>query len=554
MVSEPIYPLKQEGTPRLKPVVWTIAGSDSGGGAGIQADLATLNDLQCHACTVITAVTAQNSIMLDSVNPVDASILLAQLNCLLRDLPPDAIKIGLIADQTQLNMLANWLATELEEYKRLYDKQIPIILDPVMLASCGEALTSVVDYSVLKGLLTLITPNAKELSRLSGETAESIDDFADIAVQLAASLQTNLLLKGGDKGGFWDAEYAKDLFICRGVTDVSLSHQGRHFILSSPRSDNPNSHGCGCTLSSAIAAFSGHGYVLHDAILLAKAYVSQGIAHGQAFGKGAGPLARMGWPSDLAQFPHISTAGSDVNGLDNGCGSVIGRQSLPETLSFAQLTDPLDIYPVVDGVVLLESLLLSGATTVQLRLKVGKMLDEQRLEQEIIKAIALGRRYQAQVFINDHWQLALKHGAFGVHLGQEDLYDADLVQIAAKGLALGISSHGYFELKLAAQIKPSYIALGHIFVTTTKQMPSKPQGVRKLSRYAQLLAGHFPSVAIGGIDAQRLEDVKSTGVDGIAVVRAISHAASPVLAYQSLYHSWRYSSVPVDREVLAYEH
>lgn len=517
-----------DATPRSKPVVWSIAGSDSGGGAGIQADLATINGLQCHACTVITAVTAQNSVSVDGVYGVDENTLLAQLNCLLADLPPDAIKVGLLVNQAQLNCLARWLRSEFAIYQQKVAKKVPVILDPVMVASCGDTLTSMLDYSVLKEVITLITPNTKELQQLSGKGLKCADAFSDAAAQLAVDLYTNVLAKGGDKGGFWHDEYAKDLFICRNASHTSLTHQQRLFVLSSPRSNNPNCHGSGCTLSSAIAAFMAHDYVLHDAILLAKAYVSEGIAHAQQVGKGAGSLARMGWPTDLDLFPTILSG-------DN-------RPMLPVDLNFARLTYALNIYPVVDSVELLETLLLNDATTVQLRLKIGERFDEQMIEQQIVEAIALGRRYKAQVFINDHWQLALKHGAFGVHLGQEDLYDADLGQIASRGLALGISSHGYFELKLAAQINPSYIAIGHIFATTTKSMPSLPQGVTKLSRYVKLLSGHFPSVAIGGIDAQTLEEIAATGVDGFAVVRVITQAESPAVAYQFLSRLWMHSS------------
>ncbi|QYJ87738.1 bifunctional hydroxymethylpyrimidine kinase/phosphomethylpyrimidine kinase [Shewanella mesophila] len=514
--------------PRSKPVVWTIAGSDSGGGAGIQADLTTMNDLQCHACTVITAVTAQNSVSVDHIYPLDDSILLAQLNCLLNDLPPDAIKVGLLVNQAQLDCLVRWFRSELATYQQNVAKKIPIILDPVMVATCGDTLASMLDYSALRGVLTLITPNAKELEQLSGEGLKSTDKFSDAAEQLAIDLNTNVLAKGGDRGGFWHDKYAKDLFICRSASHTSLTHQQRPFVLSSPRSDNPNNHGSGCTLSSAIAAFMAHDYVLHDAILLAKAYVSAGIAHAQPIGRGAGSLARMGWPTDLALFPTI---------LSND-----DRPILPDDLNFTRLTYGLDIYPVVDSVELLETLLINGAVTVQLRIKIAENFNEQMLEQQIVRAIALGRRYKAQVFINDHWQLALKHKAFGVHLGQEDLFDADLVQIASKGLALGLSSHGYFELKLAAQINPSYIAIGHIFATTTKSMPSQPQGVVKLHRYVNLLSGHFPSVAIGGIDAHNLEDLAVTGVDACAVVRAITQAKSPAVAYQFLSRLWMHSS------------
>ena len=143
------------------------------------------------------------------------------------------------------------------------------------------------------------------------------------------------------------------------------------------------------------------------------------------------------------------------------------------------------------------------------------------------------------MFINDHWQLALKHGAFGVHLGQEDALVADLSALAANNIALGLSSHSYFEILLATQLNPSYIALGHIFATTTKQMPSKPQGLTKLACYVSLLNGHYPTVAIGGIDGDCLKEVAETGVDDVAVVRAITQAKDAAVAYKNLSQQWQ---------------
>ena len=134
-----------------------------------------------------------------------------------------------------------------------------------------------------------------------------------------------------------------------------------------------------------------------------------------------------------------------------------------------------------------------------------------------------------KVFVNDYWQLALKHGAYGVHLGQEDIEVADLKQLAEQGIALGLSTHGYYELLRIIQINPSYIALGHIFPTTTKQMPSKPQGLVRLALYQKLIDSipygdevGYPTVAIGGIDLKTARPVWDCGVTSLAVVRAIT--------------------------------
>lgn len=129
------------------------------------------------------------------------------------------------------------------------------------------------------------------------------------------------------------------------------------------------------------------------------------------------------------------------------------------------------------------------------------------------------------MFINDHWQLALEAGAYGVHLGQEDLAVADLHALAQAGVRLGLSSHGYFEILLALQLKPSYLALGPIFATATKDVAAPPQGLARLARYARLAAPHAPLVAIGGIGAGNLAEVLAAGVGSAAVVSAVTGAA-----------------------------
>lgn len=180
----------------------------------------------------------------------------------------------------------------------------------------------------------------------------------------------------------------------------------------------------------------------------------------------------------------------------------------------------LGLYPVVDSVVWIERLLGAGVRTLQLRIK-DKRDDE--VEADVIAAIALGRRYQARLFINDYWRLAIKHDAYGVHLGQEDLQDTDLQAIRAAGLRLGVSTHDDMEIDVAMAAKPSYIALGHVFPTQTKQMPSAPQGLTQLARHIARLAD-YPTVAIGGISLERAPDVLATGVGSIAVVSAITAA------------------------------
>ncbi|WP_243887671.1 bifunctional hydroxymethylpyrimidine kinase/phosphomethylpyrimidine kinase [Shewanella algae] len=524
-----------------RPIVWSIAGSDSGGGAGIQADLATFSNLGCHGCSVITTLTAQSSVAVTLTEAVSEEMLLAQLNALLGDLPPKAIKIGLLANQAQLQQLCDWLARHLPD--------VPLVVDPVMVASCGDALSKStamgaarLDYRPLAALSTVLTPNIHELALLSRSDIHDFPSWQDAATCLANELPCHLLAKGGDFEAGIARGLAEDLLLFKDLPHSSGLHQRQGFVLASPRQASSNNHGSGCTLSSAIAAFLAHDWILPDALILAKAYINGALAQSYRVGRGPGPLGRPGaclaaelmpviWP--LEDYPWANPA------------QVLGAPWLAAPTSadavsaegFKTLPHNLGIYPVVADVELLEVLLKAGCRTIQLRLK-GEVQPGSSAEQAIIRAIALGRQYQARVFINDHWQQAIAHGAFGVHLGQEDLSQASLEAIQGAGMALGLSSHGYFEALLALRHRPSYLALGHIFATTTKVMPSLPQGLARLGAYSETFGSLLPTVAIGGIDEHNLDAVKHTGVANVAVVRAITEAAEPVTAFRRLTQSW----------------
>lgn len=179
----------------------------------------------------------------------------------------------------------------------------------------------------------------------------------------------------------------------------------------------------------------------------------------------------------------------------------------------------IGLYPCVDSLLWLERLLDAGVSFLQLRIKTNE--SEEMPEEAIQAAIKLANTYGAILFINDFWELAIKYGAYGVHLGQEDLIHADLVAIQQAGLRLGVSTHNKDELAIALKIQPSYIALGHIFPTQTKVMPSKPQGLLNLKEQVAL-AKPYPTVAIGGIGMAEAPHVLATGVNGIALVSAIT--------------------------------
>ena len=188
--------------------------------------------------------------------------------------------------------------------------------------------------------------------------------------------------------------------------------------------------------------------------------------------------------------------------------------------TFPSVPQRLGLYPVVDSVEWIARLLEAGVRTIQLRIKDKH---DEDVEADIVAAIKLAKQYEARLFINDYWQLAIKHHAYGVHLGQEDMDVADLDAIRDAGLRLGLSTHDNMEMDRARALRPSYIALGHVFPTNTKQMPSSPQGLVQLAEHIKTL-GDYPTVAIGGISMDRVPAVLATGVGSIAVVSAITHA------------------------------
>ncbi|MDD2879336.1 MAG: thiamine phosphate synthase [Rhodoferax sp.] len=203
-----------------------------------------------------------------------------------------------------------------------------------------------------------------------------------------------------------------------------------------------------------------------------------------------------------------------------------GLRPLPRKDAFAACPHQLGLYAVLPDAPWVGRMARAGVPTLQLRFKSD---DAAAVQREVAAAVQAVQGTGALLFINDHWQAALDTGAYGVHLGQEDLEGvgkADLAAIRAAGLRLGLSSHGYAEMQRADAVSPSYIALGAVYATTLKRMATPPQGPARLTMYAQLLRNHS-TVAIGGVDAARLPEVLASGVGSVAVVRALVAADQP---------------------------
>ena len=233
------------------------------------------------------------------------------------------------------------------------------------------------------------------------------------------------------------------------------------------------------------------GFLEHDAQCIAQAWDAQS--------QRTGVFDVQAWPCEPADF---------------------GLATTPSAQAFAQCPQALGLYAVLPDAAWVARMVDLGLPTVQLRFKSD---DAQAVQREVQAAVKAVQGSQSLLFINDHWQAAIDAGAYGVHLGQEDMQDAPLTRIREAGLRLGLSSHGYAEMRQAAQQEPSYMALGAVFPTTLKRMATAPQGLGRLKHYARLMR-HMPLVAIGGIDAAAMPAVLQTGVGSVAVVRAITGA------------------------------
>lgn len=475
------------------PIAWTIAGSDSGGGAGIQADLHSFQDFGVHGCTVITAVTAQNSTAITNIRATDPEQLMAQIDILDNDLPAQAIKLGMLANSAIIYCIANYLKT----YSGF------VVCDPVLRSSNHHSLLDSGAIHAFKQLLPridLLTPNIAEAETISGLRITTTQQLTDAAQAILALGVRGVLITGGH---FNPINNQRLDYYC---------DRDSHFWLAGENIATDHSHGSGCTLSSAITAAIAKGYCLADALVLAKAYISQGLRHSVQLGSGPGPVVHRGFPKQLEDLPSML---SEPHGLP---------------LTFAPCDDELGLYPVVDSIEWLEKLMPLGITTIQLRIKNPALaLDPNpnpnpKLSSTIAQAVSLAQKYQVKLFVNDHWQLAIEHGAYGVHLGQEDIQSADLTAIAEAGLRLGVSTHSYYEIARAHAIGPSYIAIGPIYPTKTKVMKFSERGLERLSQWVKLLKPRYSLTAIGGISLERAPGVLATGVKSCAVVTAITQA------------------------------
>jgi thiamine-phosphate pyrophosphorylase len=256
-------------------------------------------------------------------------------------------------------------------------------------------------------------------------------------------------------------------------------------------------------LTGALAAIN-MGFIESDAKVLGKAW--------SRMVQGDGGFDALKWPNRPEHFGLLPWT----------------RNMNPN--AFPECPMRLGLYGVMPDADWVKRMVDAELPTVQLRFKSE---DKYKIRKQIKEAVKATKDSQTLLFINDYWEQAIDEGAYGVHLGQEDMAIADLDKIRSAGLRLGLSTHGYAEMLYADHFCPSYIAMGAVFPTNLKKMPTAPQGLGRLYQYAKLMS-HYPLVAIGGIDEGSIRAVAKSGVGSVAVVRAITQAKDPKAAVKHL--------------------
>ncbi len=251
------------------PRILVIAGSDSGGGAGIQADIKTITMLGGHAMTAVTAITAQNTLGVQAVHQIPTAMVLAQIDSVVSDIGVDAVKIGMIGSAETANAVAD----------RLEAIDVPLVFDPVMISTSGHTLAdapTIAAFERLMRLASVVTPNLPELEALGGKEA-------------ILAHGCHLLAKGGHADGYW-------------IVDELLSPSGPLAHWQAKRIDTEDTHGTGCTLASGVATGLGQGLPIQDAVIRAIRFVRIALLNAPGLGQGHGP---MGHALGLSPFDEI---------------------------------------------------------------------------------------------------------------------------------------------------------------------------------------------------------------------------------------------------------
>ena len=477
----------------------TIAGSDPSGGAGIQADLKTFSALGVYGATAITAVTVQNTQSVKYVHKLPPQVVYDQIVAVMEDITVDAVKIGMVNDAETLDAIVRALTAYRPKF---------LVVDPVMVSTSGCALMQPDALAIMKERLLpmadLVTPNLPEAWTLAG-TDTSVDDAAQAILRLGVKA---LLIKGGHAEGKTKTDY---LYIYKGEGVKRVEFTAETI-------DTPNTHGTGCTLSSAIAALLARGNGLEDAVRQAKEYLTEALKAGAdvRVGCGHGPVCHF-YADRVMRL----------------CGYRVVRYDLktlkPHDLKTASrlqfITHFTDKYSYYDSAMMA---LEGGCRWIQLRMKDADEADIERVARLILPEC---RRRGAVFVIDDHVELALRVGADGVHLGKNDMPVDEARRLAGDGFIIGGTANTFEDVQRLAAQGANYIGCGPFRFTTTKKNLAPMLGLegykRILSQMKECGIGLL-LVAIGGITSDDIPQLMAAGVSGIALSGSVLRAEQPV--------------------------
>jgi hydroxymethylpyrimidine kinase/phosphomethylpyrimidine kinase/thiamine-phosphate diphosphorylase len=457
---------------------FSLTATDSSTGAGAFADVKVAQQLNSQCEVIVLAITAQNSQGAQAAFALPITVIEAQWRSALADGLPEIIRLGWLPFHAEL---LHWLLHALDSIP------VPVIWDPVLGASQGQALSQNWQDEKTRELLLklmarvdLITPNFSEACLLTGCTRAE-----EACMKLQEIGAKNVLIKGvphargiGDYFCFSDnARLAQ-----HELPGASLLR--KFYLVQPPVAQSV--HGTGCCFIAHVASFLSQGRTLYDALFLAAKNTR---------------LKRLNKATaEPNDWPHVFAENE-------------------KALAFKALPKELGLYGLVDNLAHLKRLLALGIECLQWRVKNPGAQHKAQTQE----AIALCRAAGVLLFINDDWALALELGADGVHLGQEDLAQADLAIMAHADLYLGVSTHSEWEFARALALTPSYIALGPVFEPLSKKLRYAPLGVVQVAHYVQ----SFPRLhltCIGGITEHNAASVWATGIGSVAVVTALLDA------------------------------
>lgn len=456
--------------------VLSIAGSDCSGGAGIQADLKTFSAHGVFGMSVIVSVVAENTSRVIDIQDITPDMIAKQIDAVFEDIEVDAVKIGMLSTPECMKAVA---------MKLLQYKPQNVVIDPVMYAKNGCPLMNPAAVSTLIDtvlpLADVLTPNIPEAEKIADMQISTVSDMEAAARKIYAMGCKAIVVKGGHHIG----------------NAVDVLFDGENFYhFETSRIDTKNTHGTGCTFSSAIASQLAKGKSVPLAVESAKAYVTMAIEHSLAIGKGCGPTHHF---YELYQHGLSKEIGRCKMNFDYTLYLVTDRQ----LMSCDSLTE------------VVEQAILGGCTMIQLR---EKELPSLEFYNQAVAVKQVTERYHIPLIINDRIDIAMAVQATGVHIGQHDLPAAAVRKVIGENMLLGVSASSIAEAIQAQQDGADYLGVGAMFPTGTKT-DADSVSMEELQKIRTAVS--LPIVVIGGINKGNAGRFKPMGIDGLAVVSAI---------------------------------